>query len=194
VVEGIQKREVRTSDIKEFTPEHTLDYYVERRGENKRSYVFRYKNAIKCDHPTMELTVRGGNTYLCPDCKYTFQITSAFVQPQHHLVIQAGFEIMRFAREHGVDSLQEVWRRPIGQTDGTPHKPVLPEGMSFIDVLTALEDVPADIDQEELAALRDFLWVGPAERKKQIADGQANERALKAGTSDEAEDGEGTEG
>ncbi len=143
---------------------------VEKRGKKKRPYIFRYRGAIKCDHPQLHLVARGGNEYHCPDCNYNFQIGGVFVQPEHHGIIQAAFRIMRFVRLYGIDSLQEVWRRPIGQTDGTPHKPVLPEGMSFMDVMEALEETDSEATQEELDALRDFLWVGPKERKKQLTD------------------------
>lgn len=162
------KSRKRTSDVAEFVPEHTLDFYVGKRGKNKRPYIFRYKRAIKCDHPRLDIVARGGNEYHCPDCKYNFQIGGVFVQPEHFGIIQAGFRIMRFVRIYGMNSLGEVWRRPIGQTDGTPHKPVLPEGMSFVDVLETMEDVDSEATQEELAALRDWLWVGPKERRKQI--------------------------
>jgi hypothetical protein len=176
----------RTSDKlpEEFVPEHTLDYHVERRKGNKRNYIFRYKNAQKCDHPTMKLVARGGNVYVCPDCKYTFQWPGAIVYPQHFNVIMGAFTIMNFAKEYGVDSLQEVLRRPIGQTDGTPHKPVLPEGMSFYDAITALEEIDTtteDGGKEQLAAMMEALWIGPAERKEQkrLADRQAlDDKAL----------------
>lgn len=171
-IEKVERQ--RTSDVAQFVPEHTLDYYVEKRGDNKRNYVFRYKGAQKCDHPRLDIIARGGNEYSCPDCNYTFQIGGVFVQPEHFGVISAAFKIMRFARRFGVDSLQEVWRRPIGQTDGTPHKPVLPEGMSFSDVLNELEAVPADATPDELAQLRDWLWVGPKERQLQLKDEEAN--------------------
>ena len=173
----------RTSDIEEFNPEHTLDFVVKKRGDKKRPYIFRYKGAQKCDHPHLNLVARGGNEYHCPDCNYNFQIGGVFVQPEHHGIIQAAFRIMRFVRLYGVDSLQEVWRRPIGQTDGTPHKPVLPEGMSFTDVLDALEATDSEATQEELAALRDWLWVGPKERQKQLTDlqRQADKQAAIAG-------------
>jgi hypothetical protein len=162
----------RTSDIDKFVPEHSLDYFIGKRGTNKRDYIFRYKKARSCDHPRLDIIARGGNQYHCPDCNYTFQIGGVFVQPEHFNVIMSMFTIMRFVRLYGTDSLQEVWRRPIGQTDGTPHKPVLPEGMSVDDVFAALDEVDSDASPEEMAALRDFLWVGPKERKKQLRDQQ----------------------
>jgi hypothetical protein len=163
----------KTSEIapEEFVPEHTLDYYVEQRADNKRNYIFRYKDALKCDHPTMRLVARGGNVYVCPDCKYTFQWPGAIVYPQHFNVIMGAFTMLNFAKEYGMDSLQEVLRRPIGQTDGTPHKPVLPEGMNFYDAMLALEDVDttaADGGMKQLTEMVDALWVGPKEREKQV--------------------------
>ena len=70
-----------------------------------------------------------------------------------------------------MNSLGEVLRRPIGQSDQTPHKPVLPEGMSFSDVVYALEgvDVTAeDGGKKELTSLFDQLWVSEEERSKRL--------------------------
>ena len=55
--------------------------------------------------------------------------------------------------------------------------------MSFTDVLDALEATDSEATQEELAALRDWLWVGPKERQKQLTDlqRQADKQAAIAG-------------
>jgi len=149
--------------VEKFKPEHTLDYAVAARGERKRNYIFRYGKAITCDHPTMTLIARGGNIYRCPDCNYTFQWPGAIVQPLHHNVIMGAFTLLNFAKEFGMASMQEVLRRPIGQGDGTPHKAVLPEGMSFMDVLEELEQIDTTSPDGGAAQLRQMLddvWVG----------------------------------
>jgi len=46
-----------------------------------------------------------------------------------------------FVKEFGMAALEQVYRTPIGQVDGTPHKPVLKEGQSFRDFLEGLDDV-----------------------------------------------------
>lgn len=120
---------------------NTLDFWVKQRAGHKRNYVFNVGKALRCDHPELRLIVRGTPFYRCPECNYAFLMNAAYCWPLHFLPILGGFTIMSFAKEFGVQALQEVLRRPIGQTDGTAHKPVLPEGKSFVDVLKALEGV-----------------------------------------------------
>lgn len=153
-----------STQLAESKPEHSLDFYVKKRAHNKRPYIFRYKQARICDHPTMKIIARGGNMYRCPDCNYSFQWPGAIVWPLHFTVIQGLFQVMSFVKEFGEDALQEVLRTPIGQTDGTPHKPVLPEGFSFYDVLQQLEGIDVtspDGGKSQLATLLDTVWVRP---------------------------------
>ena len=80
------------------------------------------------------------------------------------------FKIMGFAKDFGNDSLMEVLRRPIGQQDGSPHKAVLPEGKSFMDVLAEVEDVDTttpDGGQEQLQLLIEGMWEGKAPQLKE---------------------------
>jgi hypothetical protein len=179
------------TDIVAFQPEHTLDFYIERRNGKKRNYIFRYKKAQSCDHPRMDIIARGSNFYRCQECNYTFQWPGAIVYPQHFNVIMAAFQLMNFAKEYGNDSLQEVLRRPIGQTDGTPHKPVLPEGKSFIETMELLEQINTDQgdDTGELKALLDAFWVSPQSDKRYLKEHDSVE-SLQEGEHDNSNSGE----
>ena len=155
------------TQIQEFEPEHTLDYYVEARGEKKRNYIFRYKDAETCDHPEMKIIARGGNLYRCTTCNYAHQWPGAITWPLHFTVIQGAQSILQFAKEFGASAMQEVLRRPIGTTDGTPHKPVLPEGKSFVDVLELFERVDTTVEdggKAQLESIHDMFFVGTKER------------------------------
>jgi len=149
----------------------TLQYYLERRNGAKRAYVFDYSKSKTCDHPEMVALARGGIVYRCTSCNYAFHITGAYQQPLHNEVIMAAFVLMNLSKEFGKDAVGEVLRRPIGQVDGSAHKPVLPEGMSFLDVLEALEGI--DVTTEDrgkgaLAALVGSLWEGHGDNNKAL--------------------------
>ena len=136
---------------------NTLQYFIERRNGRKRNYIFDYGKSKICDHPEMKVLARGGNVYRCTECNYAFHLTGAYQQPLHNEVILSMFTIMHFAKEFGKDSLGEVLYRRIGQVDGSAHKPVLPKGMSFMDVLNALEDVDVTSEDGGKAALQELL-------------------------------------
>ncbi len=181
-----------TNEVAPFEPQHTLDYYVEARNGQKRNYIFDYGKARTCDHPTMKIVARGGNMYRCTHCEYVHQWPGAITWPRHFTVIQGAFQILDFAKEFGWDSLQEVLRRPIGQMDDTPHKPVLPEGKSFGDTLALLEQVDTtaeDGGREQLAELITEFWANPND--KALAKGQGAQGELTDGD-DEAGDDSGT--
>ncbi len=166
-------------------PEYTLDYFVERRNGKKRDYIFPYGKSKTCDHANLRVVARGGIVYRCLDCNYVFHIPGGYQQPLHNEVIMSAFTLFVFAKEFGMDSLGEVLRRPIGQHDGSPHKPVLPEGKSFQDVLELLEGI--DVTTEDggvgqLYALLDEVWVDP--ERKALAEKQARRRQLAAGDKD----------
>lgn len=149
--------------------EHTLDFYVQARDGRKRNYIYDYGESITCDHSNLKSIARGGIVYLCLDCNYTFHLTGAYQQPWHNEVIMAFFTIMGFTKEHGMDALGEVIRRPIGQMDGSPHKPVLPEGLSFLDTLKALEEVDINTDDKgakQLRVMLEQLWEAPVLQAK----------------------------
>ena len=136
---------------------NSLEYYVQARNGKKRNYIYRYGVSRVCDHSNLSVIARGGIVYRCLDCNYAFHITGAYQQPLHNEVIQGAFTMAYFAKEFGMDSLGEVLRRPIGQMDDSPHKPVLPEGMSFFDVLLALEEVDVTTEDRGKAQLSDLL-------------------------------------
>lgn len=155
---------------KKALPDETLQFYVEARNGKKRNYIFDYGNSRSCDHSTMKVIARGGIVYRCLDCNYTFHITGAYQQPYHNEVIMAAFTILGFSKEFGMNAVGEVLRRPIGQNDGSMHKPVLPEGMSFVDVLDALEEIDVnavDGGQDQLRELISHVWEG--ERPELVA-------------------------
>jgi hypothetical protein len=88
---------------------------------------------------------------------------TAYQQPLHNVVLEGLMNAMHFSKEFGVQALQEVARRPIGQYDASQHKPVLPEGMDFIDVLNDLEEVDvntADGGKRQLRGLQTAKWLG----------------------------------
>ena len=187
-----EKKEVEIAEVTpDFKPEHSLDFYVKKRAGNKREYIFRYKKARKCDHPTMQIIARGGNMYRCTECNYSFQWPGAIVWPLHFTVLQGAFQIMSFVKEFGEDALEEVFRTPIGQTDGTPHKPVLPEGMSFSDVLQEMEAIDvttADGGKSTLATLLDKVWVGPPALDVGGGNGSGNAEAIGPGNDEDSEE------
>lgn len=184
-----------TSEImQQLVPEQTLEYFIERRGGNKRNYIFDYGKSRRCDHPNMRVIARGGIVYRCLDCNYTFHIPGAYQQPMHNEVIMAAFTMLVFSKEFGSDALGEVLRRPIGQHDGTEQKPVLPEGMSFTDVLALLEGIDVNETDGGVAQLYTMLeqvWVNPEQRKLREAENQRQERQL-AGKRELSEEPEGT--
>jgi hypothetical protein len=184
-----------TSEImQQLVPEQTLEYFIERRGGNKRNYIFDYGKSRRCDHPNLRGIARGGIVYRCLDCNYTFHIPGAYQQPMHNEVIMAAFTMLVFSKEFGSDALGEVLRRPIGQHDGTEQKPVLPEGMSFTDVLALLEGIDVNETDGGVAQLYTMLeqvWVNPEQRKLREAENQRQERQL-AGKRELSEEPEGT--
>jgi hypothetical protein len=158
-------------EILDFIPENTLEYYRTKRSETgkKRDYVFDYGFSRTCDHAHLEIVARGGIVYRCRDCNYVFHITSAHQQPLHNEAIQAAFTLFVFAKEFGSDALGEVLRTPIGQSDGTAHKPALPEGMSFLDVVQMLDTVDVKADDrgaQQLYAMLDKVWTDAASRAR----------------------------
>ena len=158
-------------EVLDFMPEKTLEYYKAKRKESgkKRDYVFDYGFSRTCDHPHLVIMARGGIVYRCRDCNYVFHITSAYQQPLHNETIQAAFTLFVFAKEFGSDALGEVLRTPIGQSDGTAHKPALPEGMSFSDVVHMLDSVDVTVEDrgaQQLYKMLDEIWVDAKSRKR----------------------------
>ena len=186
--------ETTTEIMAQIVPEQTLEYFIERRGGNKRNYIFDYGKSRRCDHPNLRVIARGGIVYRCLDCNYAFHIPGAYQQPLHNEVIQSAFNMLLFSKEFGSDALGEVLRRPIGQIDGGEQKPVLPQGMSFTDVMQLFDgiDVNAiDGGMTELHQMLDELWVNPAQRQLREEENQRQKRQL-AGKSDPSDEPEGT--
>ena len=176
-----------------IVPEQTLEYFIEQRNGNKRNYIFDYGKSRRCDHPNLRVIARGGIVYRCLDCNYAFHIPGGYQQPLHNEVIQSAFNMLVFSKEFGSDALGEVLRRPIGQSDGSEQKPVLPEGMSFTDVMRLLDDIDVNTLDGGMATLYkmlDEVWVNSEQRHLQTEENLRQERQL-AGKSDSSEGPEG---
>ena len=161
-------------------PELTKDYYIERRNGKKRNYIYDFAKARRCTHPHLTELAIGGSWYRCDDCNYAFNIVASSMQPLHNLVIGGILNALHFAKEYGGDSFNEVLRTPIGQYDGTSHKPAIPEGMTFADAIAALEVIDVNSEDHGQAELREVLesqWAGPKERA--LADKQRDRRLAK---------------
>ena len=189
--------------LQKFMPEAALEYFIERRSGKKRNYIFDYHKSKICDHPELRAVARGGIVYRCLKCNYAFHIVGGYQQPLHNEVIQSAFNLFVFAKEFGGESLGEVLRRPIGQHDGTPHKPVLPEGMSFTDVVAMLDEVDVNTEDGGIAQvykLLDEVWVGKKEltlAEKDAArqlEQEAERKALRAGNGDKPKRRQGKAG
>lgn len=169
---------------KEEADPKTLRYFIERRNGKKRNYIFDYSESRKCPHPELTATAVGGTWYRCKQCNYVFDIVAAYQQPIHHLVTGAMLTALHFAKEFGADALGEVLRRPMGQYDGSPHKPVLPEGMTFLDVLGVLEGI--DVNSEDggkaqLKALLADVWEAPSQKPALGGEGENGSPELTSG-------------
>jgi hypothetical protein len=152
----------------QLVPDQALEYFIQRRKGKKRNYIFDYGKSRRCDHPNLRVVARGGIVYRCLDCNYAFHIPGAYQQPMHNEVIMAAFTMLVFSKEFGSDSLGEVLRRPIGQHEGSEQKPVLPEGMSFMDVLALLDGIDVNEEDggaEQLYKLLEEVWVNPEQRQ-----------------------------
>ncbi len=149
----------------------TYRYYVEARNGNKRDYVYDFSVARKCPHPNLVATAIGGNTYRCTECNYFYTIVTAYAEPMHLATVKAAYQLLHFGKEFGVHALQEVLRQPHGQTDGTPQKGVIPDGMTLSDALLALESVNVNTPDRgvaELSALVASVWPSETELKRRI--------------------------
>lgn len=123
---------------------HPLDFEAtsgRKKRKDKRNYIFSFGKADRCDHPTLRIVARGTSQYRCLECNYSFWLPTATMWPLHWIPIMAAMQIMSFVKEFGIEALEQVYRTPIGQVDGSPHKPVLPEGKSFADVLRELDSI-----------------------------------------------------
>jgi hypothetical protein len=159
--------------LQKLLPETTLAYYKTRRAANgnKRNYVFDYGKSKTCEHTNLRALARGGIVYRCMDCNYAFHIPGGYQQPMHNEAILAAFTLFNFSKEFGMDALGEVLRSPIGQSDGTAHKPVLPEGMSFTDVLELLDQIDVTTEDggaKQLYAAIDEVWVDAGQRARRL--------------------------
>lgn len=157
--------------LQEDSQELTYDFYVKARNGNKRDFIFSWAKARKCSHPNLVITAIGGNTYRCTECNYFYTIVSAYVEPMHLATVKAAYQLLHFGKEFGVAALQEVLRQPHGQSDGTPHKGVIPDNMTLSDTLLALETVNVnspDKGRAEMAALVEAVWPNEVEVQRRI--------------------------
>jgi hypothetical protein len=151
------------SIVQSVPEEKSLQYWVDARNGKKRNYIFDYADSSKCTHSRLKELVQGANWYRCEQCNYAFFIMTAYQQPLHSVVLAGLQNALHFSKEFGMDALQEVARRPTGQYDGSEHKPVLPEGMDFVDTLRMLEgiDINApDGGESQLRSVQRGAWNG----------------------------------
>ncbi len=153
----------------EEQPEHSLEYALKARGHNKRNYVFDYGYSSTCDHDTLKSLIKGMQRYRCLDCNYVFNIVAATQQPMHHVFVESIMNTQYFVKEFGLAAALEVAHRDLGQIDGTPQKPALPDGMTIEDTWELFDkvDVTAeDGGREELRELYEQMWELPSEERK----------------------------
>ena len=159
-------------------PEHSLEYALKARGTNKRNYIFDYKKSSTCNHGSLRSLIVGSQLYRCEDCNYVFSFVAAWQQPMHHAMMQ-GLEISQsFVKEFGIDAALEVVHRDLGQIDGTPQKPVIPDGMTLEDTWRVFDQINVlteDKGAGELRELYDEVWERPSQARKAHID------ALRAG-------------
>ena len=161
--------ELRLGAQQELAPTKTLDYYVEKRGDNKRDYVFSLAKSKTCPHNELKAMVTGGTKYYCTSCNWASDIPWGYGQPLHNVVVGSLLQVMHFAKEFGSDALQEVLRTPKGQHELDYHLPALPEGMTFWDALEVLEQVDVNLPDRGAGTLRKLFeenWVSITERER----------------------------
>ena len=149
----------------------TYEFFVKARDGHKRDFVFDYAKARRCPHRQLVGTAIGGNTYRCPDCNYFFTIVTAYVEPFHIATVKAAYQLLHAAKEFGMPALQEMLRQPHGQSDGTPQKGVLPDGMTLTDVIEAMDSINVmtpDRGAAELKALVESTWPNEVEIERRI--------------------------
>lgn len=153
----------------EDDPTKHLDWYLQKRGDKKRDYVFSVSRMRTCPHNHLHAMVTGGTKYRCEDCNWCFDIVTAYAQPLHNVVVGSLLQVLHFAKEFGGDNLQEVLRTPKGQHELDYHLPALPEGMTFWDAVEALEVIDVNKPDRGAGELRKLLekhWVPLAERQR----------------------------
>ena len=147
----------------------TLEFYVKKRGENKRDYVFSLSKSRTCPHNELKAMVTGGTKYYCTACNWASDIPWGYGQPLHNVVVGSLLQVMHFAKEFGADALQEVLRTPKGQHELDYHLPALPEGMNFWDAIDVLEQVDVNLPDRGAGTLRKLFeehWVSIEERER----------------------------
>ena len=150
-------------------PERTLEYALEARGTNKRNYKFDYGESKNCNHDSLKSLVKGTQLYRCMDCNYVFSFVAAWQQPMHHAFVQGLMISQAFAKEFGYEAALEGAHRDLGQIDGTPQKPALPDGMTLEETWKLFDKVDVtseDEGKEELRKLYEQMWELPSEERK----------------------------
>lgn len=149
----------------------TYAYTVKARNGKKRDYIYDFSKARKCPHRHLVATAVGGNTYRCPDCNYFYTIVTAYAEPMHLAVVKAAYQLLHFGKEFGAPALEEVLRQPHGQHEDGPQMGVLPDGMTLVDAVLALEQVNVhspDRGDAEMRALVEAIWPSTVEIKRRI--------------------------
>ncbi len=114
-----------------------------------------------CDHPTLNIIVRGQNEYLCKECQWTFQIFGALKKPWSWAPAEAMFKLAAFAKHKGIDALVEGLMRPfprrdVERIDGVQQRQrALPEGMT-IEQVTAFQEFLSKLSEVDIAPMLDL--------------------------------------
>lgn len=167
-----ERKVIQEQEKRDLAPsERTYDFFVKARNGRKRDFIFSYGKARTCPHRNLVTTAVGGNTYRCTECNYFYTIVAAYVEPMHLATVKAAYQLLHYAKEFGLPALQETLRQPHGQSDGTPHKGVIPDGMNMGDVLAAMDGINVlgpDRGAAELKALVESVWPSEAEFQRRI--------------------------
>jgi hypothetical protein len=186
--------------VPQDAPKHELtrEFYTKARNGKKRDYIYNVAKARKCPHPSLKVLAIGDNCYRCEECNWTYDIVTSNMQPLHNRILGSMMYMLHFVKEFGVGPFEEILRTPIGQYDGGPHKPAIPDGVGMMQSLLMMDSVNVKTDDKgdaELKMILDKFWVSLEERdrRQKQMDGkgvpgsgdQITQRGLNAGSSEE---------
>lgn len=114
-----------------------------------------------CDHPTLNIIVRGQNEYLCKECQWVFQIFGALKKPLSWAPAEAMFKLAAFAKYKGIDALVEGLMRPfprrdMERIDGVQQRQrALPEGVT-VEQVVAFQEFIGKLSEVDIAPMLDL--------------------------------------
>ena len=134
----------------------------------------------RCDHQTLHIIVRNQDQYYCPDCRWSFRIVLAALEPLSWMGQSSWFKMAFLKKHFGSEAVWGSLLKPVSRYDrpdviggdrGQGRAPALPEGMTqeqfelldgFLDLLAELPldkmlELPPDHGEEPLGALPSTL-------------------------------------